>query len=152
MAEINWTAEAERWLRDLYDYIVQDKPTATGKCCFRNLCKNSAFTRFPRDRIYVSQWTRRRYSHFAIRSLSIRVFDKKSRENRYFRRVSRSPRHRSIASVKLHLTTAWLAKWIHQKNTTHPQWDLRTIKLRPFILPFLKQASAISTLSCLIAT
>ena len=28
MAEINWTAEAERWLRDIYDYIAQDKPTA----------------------------------------------------------------------------------------------------------------------------
>ncbi len=28
MAEINWTAEAERWLRDIYDYIAQDKPNA----------------------------------------------------------------------------------------------------------------------------
>jgi plasmid stabilization system protein ParE len=25
VAEINWTAEAERWLRDIYDYIAQDK-------------------------------------------------------------------------------------------------------------------------------
>ena len=24
MAEINWTAEAERWLRDIHDYIAQD--------------------------------------------------------------------------------------------------------------------------------
>lgn len=28
MAEINWTAEAERWLRDIYDYIMHDKPDA----------------------------------------------------------------------------------------------------------------------------
>lgn len=28
MAEINWTAEAERWLRDIYDYIAQDKSAA----------------------------------------------------------------------------------------------------------------------------
>ena len=28
MADINWTAEAERWLRDIYDYIAQDKPVA----------------------------------------------------------------------------------------------------------------------------
>lgn len=28
MAEINWTEEAERWLRDIYDYIAQDKPIA----------------------------------------------------------------------------------------------------------------------------
>ena len=28
MAEINWTAESERWLRDIYHYIAQDKPQA----------------------------------------------------------------------------------------------------------------------------
>lgn len=26
MAEIRWTAEAERWLRDIYEYIAQDSP------------------------------------------------------------------------------------------------------------------------------
>jgi len=26
MAEINWTAEAERWLRDIHVYIAQDSP------------------------------------------------------------------------------------------------------------------------------
>ena len=26
MVEINWTAEAERWLRDIHDYIAQDSP------------------------------------------------------------------------------------------------------------------------------
>jgi plasmid stabilization system protein ParE len=28
MAEINWTEEAEHWLRDIYDFIAQDKPGA----------------------------------------------------------------------------------------------------------------------------
>lgn len=28
MAEITWTAEAERWLRDIYDYIAEDSPDA----------------------------------------------------------------------------------------------------------------------------
>ncbi|MDM8524285.1 hypothetical protein QUF80_13025 [Desulfococcaceae bacterium HSG8] len=28
MAEINWTAEAELWLKDIYDYIARDKPGA----------------------------------------------------------------------------------------------------------------------------
>jgi plasmid stabilization system protein ParE len=28
MAEIAWTAEAERWLKDIYDYIAQDNPEA----------------------------------------------------------------------------------------------------------------------------
>jgi toxin ParE1/3/4 len=26
--EIRWTAEAEIWLKDIYDYIAQDNPTA----------------------------------------------------------------------------------------------------------------------------
>ena len=28
MAEISWTAEAERWLREIFDYIAEDNPTA----------------------------------------------------------------------------------------------------------------------------
>jgi toxin ParE1/3/4 len=28
MATIVWTEEAERWLKDIYDYIAQDNPTA----------------------------------------------------------------------------------------------------------------------------
>lgn len=28
MAEIKWTAEAEAWLKDIYDYIAQDNPSA----------------------------------------------------------------------------------------------------------------------------
>lgn len=28
MAEINWTQEAQSWLKDIYDYIAVDNPTA----------------------------------------------------------------------------------------------------------------------------
>jgi toxin ParE1/3/4 len=28
LAEINWTAEAQTWLRDIYDYIAVDNPDA----------------------------------------------------------------------------------------------------------------------------
>lgn len=28
MAELIWTAEAERWLRDIHDYIAQANPSA----------------------------------------------------------------------------------------------------------------------------
>ncbi|MDI6740555.1 MAG: type II toxin-antitoxin system RelE/ParE family toxin [Candidatus Edwardsbacteria bacterium] len=28
MGEIRWTVEAETWLKDIYDYIAQDNPTA----------------------------------------------------------------------------------------------------------------------------
>jgi len=28
MAQVAWTAEAQRWLRDIYDYIAADNPAA----------------------------------------------------------------------------------------------------------------------------
>ena len=28
MAKIRWTSEAEKWLRDIYDYIAQDNKNA----------------------------------------------------------------------------------------------------------------------------
>ena len=28
MARITWTSEAERWLKDIYDYIAEDNKTA----------------------------------------------------------------------------------------------------------------------------
>ena len=31
MAEIRWTGEAHRWLRDIYDYIAEDNPGAAEK-------------------------------------------------------------------------------------------------------------------------
>lgn len=31
MATINWTDEAERWLKDIYDYIAQDNPNAAAR-------------------------------------------------------------------------------------------------------------------------
>jgi len=31
MAEISWTEEAERWLRDIYEYIAADSPAAAAR-------------------------------------------------------------------------------------------------------------------------
>ena len=31
MAEIRWTNEAEKWLKDIYDYIAQDNPGAAAR-------------------------------------------------------------------------------------------------------------------------
>jgi toxin ParE1/3/4 len=28
MAEVSWTAEAQRWLQDIYEYIAADNPNA----------------------------------------------------------------------------------------------------------------------------
>ncbi len=31
MAKIRWSREAEQWLKEIYEYIAQDNPTAAGK-------------------------------------------------------------------------------------------------------------------------
>jgi toxin ParE1/3/4 len=31
MVELTWTVEAERWLRDIYDYIALDNPSAAAR-------------------------------------------------------------------------------------------------------------------------
>jgi len=31
MARINWTEEAEAWLKEIFDYIAADNPTAAGR-------------------------------------------------------------------------------------------------------------------------
>lgn len=31
MAEIRWTAEAEKWLKDIYEYIAQDNSRAAAR-------------------------------------------------------------------------------------------------------------------------
>lgn len=47
MAEISWTAEAERWLRDIYDYIAQDNPESAGRVVSGIYEKAQLLRRFP---------------------------------------------------------------------------------------------------------
>lgn len=47
MAEINWTAEAEKWLRDINDYIAKDNPTAAVKVISGIYEKVQVLHRFP---------------------------------------------------------------------------------------------------------
>ncbi len=47
MAEINWTAEAEQWLRDIYDYISSDKPEAARRVVEGIYEKVQILRRFP---------------------------------------------------------------------------------------------------------
>ena len=35
MAELIWTEESERWLKDIYDYIALDNPDAAPAGCAR---------------------------------------------------------------------------------------------------------------------
>jgi len=47
MAKLNWTSEAERWLKDIYDYIAADNPTAAARVVNGIYEKAQLLTRFP---------------------------------------------------------------------------------------------------------
>jgi plasmid stabilization system protein ParE len=47
MAKLNWTSEAERWLKDIYDYIAADNPTAAARVVNGIYKKARLLTRFP---------------------------------------------------------------------------------------------------------
>ena len=48
MAEIRWSNEAEQWLREIYDYIAQNNPTAAGKVVSGIYDKAQLLTDFPK--------------------------------------------------------------------------------------------------------
>lgn len=47
MAQIRWTEEAYRWLRDIYDYIAADNPEAAHKVVTGIYEKGQVLLRFP---------------------------------------------------------------------------------------------------------
>jgi len=47
MAELTWTAEAERWLRDIYDFIAHDNPEAAAHTVLGIHDKAQLLIRFP---------------------------------------------------------------------------------------------------------
>lgn len=47
MAKLNWTSEAERWLKDIYDYIAADKPAAAARVIDGIYEKAQLLTQFP---------------------------------------------------------------------------------------------------------
>jgi toxin ParE1/3/4 len=47
MAEITWTEEAERWLKEIYRYIAQDKPGSAAKVVEGIYERAQILARFP---------------------------------------------------------------------------------------------------------
>jgi toxin ParE1/3/4 len=47
MGKVTWTAEAERWLRDIHDYIAQDNPTAAQRTVLGIAAKAKLLASFP---------------------------------------------------------------------------------------------------------
>jgi plasmid stabilization system protein ParE len=48
LAEINWTQESEVWLRDIYDYIAADNPTAAAETVLNIFEKAQLLRNHPR--------------------------------------------------------------------------------------------------------
>lgn len=48
MAEIRWSHKAEQWLREIYEYIAQDNPTAAGKVISGIYDKTQLLSDFPK--------------------------------------------------------------------------------------------------------
>jgi toxin ParE1/3/4 len=48
LAEINWTHESEVWLRDIFDYIAADNPTAAAETVFKIFEKAQLLRNHPR--------------------------------------------------------------------------------------------------------
>lgn len=48
MAKINWTDEAEKWLRDIHRHIAQDNPVAAERVTIGIYRKAQVLTDFPR--------------------------------------------------------------------------------------------------------
>ena len=48
MAEIRWSHEAAQWLKEIYEYIAQDNPTAAGKVVSGIYEKAQFLSEFPK--------------------------------------------------------------------------------------------------------
>ena len=47
MAEINWTVEAEYWLKDIFDFIAESNPSAAGRIVTGIYEKVQVLRKFP---------------------------------------------------------------------------------------------------------
>lgn len=48
MGKVRWTAEAERWLREIHDYIARDNPAAAQRTVRKIFDKAEVLAEFPR--------------------------------------------------------------------------------------------------------
>lgn len=71
MGEINWTEEAERWLKDIHEYIAQDSPESAVRVVKAIYEKTQLLGRFPEighryDRIPYRHVRILLYGHYRI--------------------------------------------------------------------------------------
>lgn len=63
MAKINWTSEAERWLKDIHAYIASDNPEAANRTVESIYDKVQTLTEFPQIG----------YKHDQIKNKEVRI-------------------------------------------------------------------------------
>ncbi|NIR48152.1 type II toxin-antitoxin system RelE/ParE family toxin [candidate division KSB1 bacterium] len=71
MAKINWTAEAEKWLQEIYDYIAADNPNAAARTVDAIYDKAQILLKFPKIGYRYEQIPEREvrillYGHYRI--------------------------------------------------------------------------------------
>lgn len=88
MAEIVWTEEAERWLRDIHDYIAADNPVAAAKVVAGIFEKSQALRHFPEIGHKYRDEPEGKKTNFALWTLSYRVPAASVAGNRRVGRVS----------------------------------------------------------------
>ena len=99
MAEIIWTEEAERLLKEIYDYIAQDNPAAAEKVVSGIYQRAQILLEFPAVGYKYKSEPRGGYSYTSLWSLSYRLSDQGKRSRRYPRGIPRSLGYRSIPAV-----------------------------------------------------
>lgn len=71
MAQVNWTREAEEWLRRIYEYIAQDNPAAAARVVDAIYLKAEMLEEHPLIGQRLLDWPRRHirtilYGHYRI--------------------------------------------------------------------------------------
>ncbi len=71
MAEITWTRESEVWLKDIFDYIAADDPSAAARTVIAIYEKAQLLRNHPRLVTNTKWWSRARsafllYEHYRI--------------------------------------------------------------------------------------
>jgi len=66
MAKINWTLEAENWLKDIYDYIAQDNKKAANRVIETIYAKVQNLKKFPKQGY--------KYSHYSNKDIRILLY------------------------------------------------------------------------------
>ena len=74
MAEIKWTAEAEKWLHDIYDYIAQDNSDAALGVVSGIYQRHSSFAIIPKWVIYTGKSLREKYESYCMGITGLRIW------------------------------------------------------------------------------